>query len=71
MISVIGALYLGSGVCLYFGGGERETGSEGIDVGVGRRAAAGVGVVVGGGCWCWVSWWPVVVEDADCEGTSG
>ena len=50
---------------MYCGGGEREIGSEGVDVGMGGRAAAGVGVGVGSGCWCWVSWWPVVVEDAD------
>ena len=56
---------------MYCEGGEREIGSGGIDVGVGKHVAAGIGVWVCGGCWCRVGWWPAVVEDADCKGTSG
>ena len=55
---------------MYCGGGEREIGSEDVEVGIGGRVAAGVGVVVSGGCWCWDGWWAVVVDDADCKGTS-
>ena len=45
----VGAPALGSTVYMYCGGGEREIGNEGVDVRMGRRAGAGVGVDVGDG----------------------